>query len=202
MMVFFVLLTLGFVFELGKNALTIESRQTSFNNGDLSIPHAFISYSPAGLLSLLIGKFLFLSQNFCSNHMVKPHSFSTEPLRSDPGISQIITEISTLMPQLANFIAEFHTTENASGGIKVLTDAAGTMVLDVPGNISDQVANKFSTRIGIIDRLITTQGQQVKDLLEKGMDLENKLKMADPNYVSQLTDKIKEFNRLNSSYNH
>jgi hypothetical protein len=106
------------------------------------------------------------------------------------------------MPQLAKFIAEFHTTVNESGGIKVLTDAAGNMEIDLPGSISDHVANKFSTRIGIIDRLITTQGQQVRDLLEKGTDLENKLKMADPNYVSQLTDKIKEFHRLNSLYKH
>jgi NADH-ubiquinone oxidoreductase chain 3 len=42
MMVFFVLLTLGFIFELGKNALTIESRQTSVE-GELSIPYAFSS---------------------------------------------------------------------------------------------------------------------------------------------------------------
>jgi hypothetical protein len=41
MMVFFVLLTLGFIFELGKNALTIESRQTSFDAGEVSTPHAF-----------------------------------------------------------------------------------------------------------------------------------------------------------------
>lgn len=35
MMVFFVLLTLGFIFELGKNALTIDSRQTSsYKNND------------------------------------------------------------------------------------------------------------------------------------------------------------------------
>jgi len=43
MMIFFVLLTLGFVFELGKNALTIESRQTSFKGADLSDPHAFLT---------------------------------------------------------------------------------------------------------------------------------------------------------------
>jgi NADH-ubiquinone oxidoreductase chain 3 len=46
MMVFFVLLTLGFIFELGKNALTIDSRQTSYNNGDISTPHAYLSVSP------------------------------------------------------------------------------------------------------------------------------------------------------------
>jgi hypothetical protein len=40
MMVFFVLLTLGFIFELGKNALTIDSRQTSsYNNEQSSTTH-------------------------------------------------------------------------------------------------------------------------------------------------------------------
>jgi hypothetical protein len=42
MMVFFVLLTLGFIFELGKNALTIDSRQTSsYSTVDNTKPHAF-----------------------------------------------------------------------------------------------------------------------------------------------------------------
>ena len=43
MLIFFVLLTLGFVFELGKGALTIESRQTSsYSTEDNTIPHAFM----------------------------------------------------------------------------------------------------------------------------------------------------------------
>jgi len=43
MLIFFVLLTLGFVFELGKGALTIESRQTSsYSTEDNTIPHAFL----------------------------------------------------------------------------------------------------------------------------------------------------------------
>lgn len=54
MMVFFVLLTLGFIFELGKNALTIESRQTSFNNGDVSTPHAFWSNELPNLTGVLL----------------------------------------------------------------------------------------------------------------------------------------------------
>jgi NADH-ubiquinone oxidoreductase chain 3 len=43
MMVFFVLLTLGFIFELGKNALTIDSRQTLSNNKDVPNPHFYMS---------------------------------------------------------------------------------------------------------------------------------------------------------------
>ena len=43
MMIFFVLLTLGFIFELGKNALSIDSKQTSsYNEKDAPKPHAFI----------------------------------------------------------------------------------------------------------------------------------------------------------------
>jgi hypothetical protein len=44
MIIFFVLLTLGFIFELGKNALTIDSRQTSsYNNVDTAVSHVFLS---------------------------------------------------------------------------------------------------------------------------------------------------------------
>ena len=37
MMIFFVLLTLGFIFELGKNALTIDSKQTFVINDDTGV---------------------------------------------------------------------------------------------------------------------------------------------------------------------
>jgi NADH-ubiquinone oxidoreductase chain 3 len=41
MMVFFILLALGFIFELGKNALTIESKQTLCENKEHPIPYIF-----------------------------------------------------------------------------------------------------------------------------------------------------------------
>jgi len=41
MMLFFVLLTLGFIFELGKNALTIDSKQTSISNSK-NTPNIFV----------------------------------------------------------------------------------------------------------------------------------------------------------------
>lgn len=84
----------------------------------------------------------------------------------------------------------------------MVTDSIGNMSIDVPQNMPDDVANKISTKVGIIDRLITTRGQEIHDLLQKGIHLENKLKMENSNYVSQLTDKIEEFKKLNSSYKH
>jgi hypothetical protein len=133
--------------------------------------------------------------------MVKPPIFATKTLQSSMDISEIVTELNTLLPQLANFINQFNTTVSQSG-ISVVTDSMGSMSIDVPQNMPDHVANNISTRIGIIDRLITTRGQEINDLFQKGTHLENKLKMENSNYVSQLTDKIEEFKRLNSSYKH
>ena len=46
MMIFFILLTLGFIFELGKNALTIDSRQIStYNNVDVPKSNIFLRSS-------------------------------------------------------------------------------------------------------------------------------------------------------------
>jgi len=167
MMVFFVLLTLGFIFELGKNALTIESRQTSFKKGDVSNSHAFYD----------------------------------KILTSAMVITEIITEIDTLLPQLANFIGQFNSTVSQSG-INVVTDAVGNMAIEIPDNMSQEEGNKVGTRIGIIDRLITTRGQDIGDLLQKGLSLETNIKMTDPNYVSQITDRLEELKKLNSSYKH
>lgn len=122
-------------------------------------------------------------------------------LKSEMGILDIIAQIDSLLPQLADFINQFNTTINQSN-ISVVTDAIGNMSIDVPQNMSDDDANKVSTRIGIIDRLITTRGQEINELLQKGNLIENKLKKENPEYVSQLTEKIQEFRRLNHSYKH
>jgi len=178
---FFVLLTLGFIFELGKNALTIDSRQTSsYTNVETPISHAFLASSTS---------------------TPQPHSFASKPLQSDMGISEIVTEINTLLPQLAKFINQFTNTVAVSG-INVFTDSIGNLSIDVPGSMTDNEANKINIKIGVIDRLITTRGQEINDLLQKGISLENKLKTEDNHYVSQLTEKIQEFKRLNELYKH
>jgi hypothetical protein len=117
------------------------------------------------------------------------------------GITEIVGEINILLPQLTNFINQFNIVVSQSG-VNVITDSIGAMSIDVPHNMPDDVANRISTRIGIIDRLITTHGQSVNDLLQKGIHLENRLKIDNPDYVSQLTSKVEEFKILNSLYKH
>jgi hypothetical protein len=146
-------------------------------------------------------RIIILSYNLSSNDIIKPHRFATKQLQSEMGIPEIITQIDTLLPQLANFISQFSSTVSKSG-ISVITDTIGTMSIDVPQHMSNEVADKLSTKIGIIDRLITTRSQDISDLLQKGTVLENKLKLADSQYVSQLSDRMQEYKRLISSYKH
>jgi hypothetical protein len=153
------------------------------------------------VLLMLRSEKVYVLRGFCSTSFATPEIFTTKTLQSNMDISEVVTELNALLPQLANFINQFNTTVSQSG-ISVVTDSMGNMSIDVPHNMPEDVANKLSTKIGIIDRLITTRGQEINDLFQKGTNLENKLKMENSNYVSQLTDKIQEFKRLNSSYKH
>ena len=131
----------------------------------------------------------------------KPYKFVNSTLKNGIDVSNIVNEVNNLLPQFSDFINQFNNlvTQNS---INVITDTAGNMSIDVPNNMSDAEANRLSTRIGIIDRLITNHSTTLSDLFQKGLSLENKLKAEDSNYVSQLSNQFSEFNKLNSSYKH
>lgn len=135
------------------------------------------------------------------NSIPKPYKFTTKTIESNIDISQIVTEVGSLMPQLSLFITQFNSvvTEN---DINVVTDVVGNMSIDVPSTMSDELANNLSKRLGIIDRLITHRGQEINELFQKAFQIEKDLKIGNPDYVSPLTEKINEFKRLNSLYKH
>jgi hypothetical protein len=105
------------------------------------------------------------------------------------------------MPQLTEFIGQFNNIV-VNDSINVITETNGNMSIDVPSSMSDNRAEQLSKRIGIIDRLITTRGQEIDALLQKGFEIENKLKEQDPKFTSQILEKAKEFKKLNNSYRH
>ena len=176
MMVFFVLLTLGFIFELGKNALTIDSRQTSsYNNVDTPVSHAFLS-----------------SQDACE--LLKSTTDITD-------LANIILSIGSHMSELATYINKFDTTV-VQQGINVITDSEGALSMDVPAAMSEDVAAKVGARIQVIDRLIATRQSDISDLIQKGLTLQNKINVVDPSYKSEILNQIKEFEKLKSSYKH
>ena len=113
----------------------------------------------------------------------------------------IITEINRLLPQLEVFITQFKTLV-LDTGINVVSDAQGNLSMDAPSSMTVSDANKISARVGVIDRLITQNGTSINELFNKGLNIENSLKIKDPSYTSQLTSEIAKFKALNGSYNH
>lgn len=137
-----------------------------------------------------------------SNNAPSPHVFNSLPLKSTTvELTEITMKINELLPQLSDFIDQFNSIV-LSTKINVITDTSGNMSMDVPNSMPDNEAEMISKRIGIIDRLITTRGQEVNNLLLKGLEIESKLKEQNPNYTSQILDKVNELKRLNDSYRH
>jgi hypothetical protein len=134
-------------------------------------------------------------------YIPKPHKFSAElPLRSSISeLAELTVKINELLPQFSDFISQFNNLI-ISNSINVIIDTSGNMTLDVPITMSDIDAQNIGKRIGIIDRLIITRGQEIDQLLQKGLSIEADLKKENLNYTSQILDKVNEFKRLNSSY--
>lgn len=116
-------------------------------------------------------------------------------------IASISTEINRLLPQLAEFISQFHKVV-ADSGINVITDSVGNLSMDSPQSMSESELNKIGTRIGIIDRLINTNGNSINELFQKGLSLEESIRKSDPGYNSLLSEQIAKFKALNASYKH
>jgi DNA repair ATPase RecN len=116
-------------------------------------------------------------------------------------LSEIVSSLNQMLPQLTGFIEQFHNAVKEFD-VNVITDSFGNMSVDVPADMSDIQAQNVSKRLGIIDKLINSHGTSINDLFQKGINIENKLRVNNSNYSSILTEKIAEFKALNSSYKH
>ena len=114
--------------------------------------------------------------------------------------NHIVEKIDILMPQLYDFIMQFNQVV-ATPGLNVVTDAGGNMALDVPVSMPDAQAENIGKRLGIIDRLITTRGQEINGLLQRGIKVESSLG-SPPELESKILDRIREFERLNAIFRH
>lgn len=131
----------------------------------------------------------------------QPYNFVTIELQStlDTDLTDIVLKFDQLLPQLSDFIGQFnHMLIN--NPINIVTEANGNMSVDVPNSMPDIEAEKLSRKIGIIDRLITTRGQEIDSLIQKGLSIEEKIRENNPEYTSKILGKIQEFKRLNASY--
>jgi NADH-ubiquinone oxidoreductase chain 3 len=175
MMIFFVLLTLGFVFELGKNALTIDTRQTSsYGKVDTSVSHAFLTSKYENIIQ------------------------SAPDVQN---LTDLILTIGVHLAEISSYINKFNNIISETG-INVITDSQGNMEMDAPSNMSDELAKKVSLRISIIDSLINKRQSDVSELIDKGLALQKNINSVDPLYKSEILSKVSEFEKLKGLYKH
>lgn len=136
MMLFFVLLTLGFIFELGKNALTIESKQTTaYDNSESPKPHVFIyvlnkaqdsnsmrhSSFLGGFISYL-GKLMKKCKGFFSPSYLRDFSNSTDWYSIFIVIYTIIISLYLILIPFSNYNLLYSLDEIKEPSISVLEE--------------------------------------------------------------------------------
>lgn len=144
-----------------------------------------------------------LFKTWFMNPIPKPHAFVNQTLQASLGVElvDVVNQVTALLPQLSEFITQFNGIISEHS-INVITETNGNMSIDVPSNMSDHQAQLLSKRVGVIDRLIRSRGQEIDKLLHQGLEIESKLKGQDPNFTSQILSKVEEFKKLNESYKH
>lgn len=133
----------------------------------------------------------------------KPYTFISSPLRSatTAELGELLTNVSGLLSQLSGFISQFHDTIN-NNQVNVITDTWGNLSIDVPGKMSDIEAEEIRKRVLILDNIISDRRTQIETLLQKGSEMEIKIIKQDPNFQSQILEKVNRLKEINKSYSH
>ena len=113
----------------------------------------------------------------------------------------IIGDLTKLVPQFGSFVEKFNSFVN-DNSLNVVTDSTGNLFVDVPADMSEDKYNEISTKVGVLDRLITTQKESIGELFSKGSIAESKFKANNPNYNSELDELRKSFQNFKDLYKH
>lgn len=133
------------------------------------------------------------------NDIPRPHPFVTKTLQSDLNVFQIATEMNVLLPAYEAVITQFNNLLNESN-TTVFKDFSGNTWLSIPQDLPELEIRNLSARFKHIDHFLAMKDLEIFDMLQTGWRLEFYIKREDPNYVSQLTDKVAEFQRLRALY--
>lgn len=131
----------------------------------------------------------------------RPHYCINASIKSDLDLTPIVTELTKLVPQFGSFVEKFNSFVNENC-LNIVTDSNGNLFVDVPSDMSTDKCNEVSTKVNILDRLITTQKQSIGDLFSKGSIAESKFKANNPNYKSELDELRKSFQTFKDLYKH
>lgn len=119
-----------------------------------------------------------------------------------------ITELSTLiltidhqLNQLSSFINQFHDLVIAKQ-LTVTSDAWGTLMVDAPISLPDHEASLVGKRVTILDNLINTRRESLRESIHKGLNIYNQIKTVNPSFNSVILTKLNELNEISGKYIH
>lgn len=110
---------------------------------------------------------------------------------------ELLNKIDYILPQLGEFVNQFQTTIS-NNNINVIIEGAGDFSIDVPKDMPDSEAKKFSDRLRILDQLIRTRTEDVEELLNKSKSLLTNINEKE--YSSKILAKVDELNKIKGKY--
>lgn len=116
-------------------------------------------------------------------------------------LSTIIQSINNQMEQLSMFINQFHELV-ISKQLTVTSDALGALMVDAPISLPDNEASLVGKRITILDNLINTRRDSLKESIHKGLSIYSEIKVVNPGFNSVILTKLSELHDISTKYIH
>ena len=143
--------------------------------------------------------FGFFFTNVVAYSLTGDPSYDNNNLNNE--LQNIVSELNRLLPQLDGFVLNYNRFI-VEAEINVITDAHGTLSIEVLGNLDESTIQAHVTRINVLDRLIQNHVSEVEGLLARASEIENQLLSLNSDYMSQLTQYRNQLSDLIHSYGH
>ena len=202
LLVLFALFTLN---NINKHYIVIDYNTDLDNKNDSKSLPLQSSISDKGILAYILtlgAVYLGVSFVVPTSTDIIVYSMAGQPQINVNGeLQEIFIELARLLSQLNTFIDQFHSFVNETG-INVITDAEGSLGVDVIESVSDSTAQGYANRINVFDGLIHDRVHTIEGLIDRALNLEREIMQSDSNYVSQLSQHRTRLTQLIHAYGH
>jgi hypothetical protein len=119
-----------------------------------------------------------------------------EDLDNITQLASIITEIRSNMDQYTNWINSFNNLL-ITNKLGATINSAGTIMIDAPSSMSDEILHNFKNRVRVLDGVIKQREGDIKSLLDQAIELKSKIKNSTTSTTPSVTT-INNINNINS----
>jgi hypothetical protein len=116
-------------------------------------------------------------------------------------LNTLLASIDLEMNQLSSFINQFHELL-ISKQLNVTSDASGMLMVDAPMSLPDSEASSVGKRVKILDTLINTRRDSIKESIHKGLTIYSEIKAIHPSFNSPILTKLHDLHGLSGRYAH